>query len=69
MQAAQPDLIPTELTKYAMRKYKEIYSNGTNGGAAATKADGATVKRKIDVENGHEPLTGVAKLAKFNFSK
>lgn len=68
MQAAQPDLIPTELTKFAMRKYREIYSNGTNGGAAS-KADGATVKRKIDVDNGSEPLTGVAKLAKFNFSK
>lgn len=70
LQSEQPDLIPSELTKYAMGKYREIYSAGTNGSAATFKTDGAaTAKRKIENENGNEPSNGVAKLAKFNFTK
>lgn len=64
LQSEKQELKPSELTKYAMGKYKEIYPTVTNG-----KIDSASAKRKIDAENGSEPLTGVAKLAKFNFSK
>lgn len=66
LQKEKPELIPSELTKYAMGKYKEIYSNGPSVDASS-KSDGIATKRKIDVENGSE--SGVAKLAKFNFSK
>lgn len=66
MQSEKPEQV--DLTKYAMGKYKEIFSNDTNGSASA-KVDGASAKRKIDVENGSNSLSGVAKLAKFNFSK
>lgn len=68
LQSEKPDLLPPELTKYAMGKYKEIFSDTSNGDDPP-KNEGVTAKRKNDSENDTRPLAGVAKLAKFNFSK
>lgn len=58
LQAEFPDAAPAELTKLAMRRYRE--SN-----VASTAS---TNKRKLSADDGREP-NGVSKLAKFGFSK
>lgn len=58
LQSEKPDLTPAELTKYAMGKYKTIFSSGT---------DAISIKRKIG--DGATDQSGIAKLAKFNFNK
>lgn len=66
-----PGLAPAELTKMAMKKYKEIYpgkSRGTPSDASknddTNKSNGFSAKRKIDTEGD-----GIAKLARFSFKK
>lgn len=71
LQAEKPDLLPAELTKYSMSKYKAIYivnGNGDSNRGSDTPKSDVPAKRKItlDESNGQ---SGIAKLAKFNFSK
>lgn len=62
-----PDLTPAELTKYAMGKYKAIFSNQSASNETNGKAT-SSAKRKINTEDTNEQ-SGIAKLAKFQFSK
>lgn len=78
MQAQCPDLIPAELTKYAMGKYKQLFpavNDKPNGDTNSnTKNDtpkqtngvttNGTVKRKMS-----DGQSGISKLARFNFNK
>lgn len=60
------DLTPAELTKLAMSKYKQLFpaesKTYTNGSSDNTPNN--TGKRK-----SNDKQSGIAKLAKFNFSK
>lgn len=60
----KPDLIPAELTKYAMGKYQSIYSN-----IKTPKSSDGSAKRKISTDDANQSQSGIAKLAKFNFDK
>lgn len=72
LRAERPELIPTELTKYAMNKYKTLYP--LKGGAEPSNGDTEKSKnvpiskRKIDLDEA-KGQSGIAKLAKFQFSK
>lgn len=66
-----PGVLPAELTKIAMNKYKQLYPSKSNGTAAndddSTKTNGSSAKRKINTEENER--SGVAKLARFSFKK
>lgn len=70
-----PELTPAELTKHAMNKYRQIYSNKTNGNDVeingkddASKSSAPAVKRKITPDD-NEQRSGIAKLSRFSFKK
>lgn len=62
-----PDLTPSELTKFAMGKYKQAYAAKTNGTPTtedSSKSNGLNAKRKINTEDNER--SGIAKLAKYS---
>lgn len=65
-----PDISAADLTKVAMRKYKSIFGE-KKADSAAIKT--ATKRKTMDdegtAETAMKPQTGIAKLAKFGFSK
>lgn len=68
-----PEIAPAELTKIAMNKYKQLYSNKTNGVNGANEDNetnqsiGTSSKRKINADGNDR--SGIAKLARFSFKK
>lgn len=74
LEKEKPELKPNELTKYAMNKFKQLYAgttNGTdiesNGKDGASKFGAPNAKRKINTEENER--SGIAKLARFSFTK
>lgn len=70
----KPDLTPAELTKYAMNKFRELYSGKSNasdvdasGKDGTNQSNGPNAKRKINTEENER--SGIAKLARFSFTK
>ena len=63
MEKTQPDLSSAELTKSAMKEYKQL-----PGSTKATSVGGQSGKRKIDEEDKTKQ-TGISKLAKFGFKR
>lgn len=66
-----PTLTPSELTKFAMNKFRQMYPGKTNGmttnGDDASKSSVPSAKRKINTVDSS--LSGTAKLARFTFKK
>lgn len=61
LQKECPDLTPAELTKHSMGKYRTIYASNCDTPSSA--------KRKITADGANGTPSGIAKLAKFNFTK
>lgn len=70
LQKERPDLAPAEMTKYAMNKYKALFNNDKNNtdNGNGAKSTTTNAKRKINTDDAAQQ-SGIAKLAKFNFSK
>lgn len=64
-----PDISAAELTKFAMRKYKSIISEMKVDSAIKTGNKRKTMDDEDTAELSMKPQSGIAKLAKFGFSK
>lgn len=69
LQVENPESSPAELTKFGMNKYKQLYPVAEDKKQADTAGDdtpkqSVAAKRKLN-----DGQSGIAKLAKFNFSK